>query len=117
MVLNRGGAEEARGTHNPEVIGSKPISGTSPYRVHRSVWTLKTRRHEDKNQPGIAQRQSVYNIVCYYMTSNGLNCEWLSPYKRKVTGSKPVAGTSLYQVHRLVWTIPQFRNNAGLIIL
>ncbi len=28
MVLNRGGAEEARGAHNSEVIGSNPISGT-----------------------------------------------------------------------------------------
>ena len=54
------------------------------------------RRHEDKNQPGIAQRQSVYNIVRYHMTSNGLNCEWLSPYKRKVTGSKPVTGNPVF---------------------
>ena len=26
-ILHRGGAEEARGAHNPEVVGSNPISG------------------------------------------------------------------------------------------
>ena len=30
------------------------------------------------------------------MTSDGLNCEWLSPYKRKVTGSKPVTGNPVH---------------------
>ena len=71
------------------------VQTQSPVPVHIEFIALYGhRRHEDieDKQPGIAQRQSVYNIVCYHMTSNGLNCEWLSPYKRKVTGSKPVAG-------------------------
>ena len=34
--------------HNLKVTGSKPVGGTSSYRVHHSVWTLKTRIHEDK---------------------------------------------------------------------
>ncbi len=50
---NRGGAEEARGAHNPEVIGSNPISGTSRYRVHRSVSTFP----RPLNKTGMAQGQ------------------------------------------------------------
>jgi hypothetical protein len=40
-IFNRGGAEEARGAHNPEVIGSNPISGI----YHTSHWCIKALEH------------------------------------------------------------------------
>ena len=45
-----------------------------------------------KHSTGVAQRQSVskHRLLPSWLYS--LLCEWLSPYKRKVTGSKPVAG-------------------------
>ena len=65
--------------------------------------------NEDKTRYSSAAER--LNIVCYDMTSDGLNCEWLSPYKRKVTGSKPVAGTSVYRVHRSVCTLKTLKTN------
>ena len=55
-------------------------------------------------------------------------CEWLSPYKREVTGSKPVAGnipiwlfyrsnTSCGDIMRTYTTSLAQRQSAGLIIL
>ena len=52
----RCGAEAARVAHNHEVIRSKRIAGTSLYRVHRSVRTLKTKT-------SLAQRQSAGLII------------------------------------------------------
>ena len=52
-VPNRGGAEEARGTHNPEVIGSNPISGI--YSSHRNGAS----RHSGKLVSGVAQTVSA----------------------------------------------------------
>ena len=40
IILTRDGLNcEWLSAHNREVTGSKPVTGTSPYRVHRSVWT------------------------------------------------------------------------------
>ena len=84
--INRHGAEEARGAHNSEDVRSKLTAGsTSLYRVHRSVWTFKTRRQRRQiNRHGAAAARVAHN--------------------HEDTGSKPVAGTSPYRVHRSVWT-------------
>jgi hypothetical protein len=81
--INRHGAEEARGAHNSEDTGSKPVAGTSPYRVHRSVWTSKTRRQISRH--GAEEARGTHNP--------------------EDTGSKPVAGISPYRVHRSILTI------------
>ena len=51
---------------------------------------------DPKPRTGVAQRQSVskHRLLSPWLFS--LFCEWLSPYKRKVTGSKPVAGIFLF---------------------
>ena len=46
--INRHGAEEARGAHNSEDVRSKLTAGISPYRVHRSLWTMSSWRHYKK---------------------------------------------------------------------
>jgi hypothetical protein len=53
---------QARGAHNSEVTGSKPVAGISPYRVHRSVWTFPRQDIEyiediEDKLTGMAQRQ------------------------------------------------------------
>ena len=59
-VPNRGGAEEARGTHNPEVIGSNPISGIISF-----AGFIETGRHmlsdvkHSKSVSGVAQTVSA----------------------------------------------------------
>ena len=82
---NRGGAEEARGTHNPEDIGSNPISGISSYRVHRSIWTTP----RQINRHGAEEARGAHNS--------------------EDVRSKLTAGISSYRVHRSIWTIPRHR--------
>jgi hypothetical protein len=60
--INRHGAEEARGAHNSEDVRSKLTAGTSPYRVHRSVWTFPRQdieyiEDDEDKLTGMAQRQ------------------------------------------------------------
>ena len=49
---------QARGAHNSEVTGSKPVAGISSYRVHHSVWTIPRQpRHIEDKSTGMAQGQ------------------------------------------------------------
>ena len=43
--LNRCGAEEARGAHNPEVIGSNPIAGIFTSQFYRNCHAVYTATH------------------------------------------------------------------------
>ena len=53
LAFHRCGAEEARGAHNPEVIGSNPIAGISTSQFHRTA-PLSLQLFA-----GVAQRQSA----------------------------------------------------------
>ena len=87
--------------HNREVVGSKPTTGTSSYRVHRSVRTSKTMK-TSPTRCGAEEARVAHN--------------------HEVIRSKRIAGTSLYRVHRSVRTLKTKtslaqRQSAGLIIL
>jgi hypothetical protein len=72
ILVDRGGSKTgmaqrlARGAHNSEVTGSKPVAGISPYRVHRSVWTFprhKTSKTSKTKSTGMAQGQRAWLIT------------------------------------------------------
>jgi hypothetical protein len=42
LACNRGGAAEARGAHNPEVMGSIPVSGIIHWIVYRTFPSIST---------------------------------------------------------------------------
>jgi hypothetical protein len=79
----------ARGAHNSEVTGSKPVAGTSHYRVHRSVRTTP----RQINRLSSSEERTAHN--------------------REVTGSTPVGGISSYRVHRSVLTIYSIPRSAA----
>jgi hypothetical protein len=81
--------------HNLRVTGSKPVGGTSPYRVHRSVWTTPRMNRRQINRHGAEEARGAHNS--------------------EDTGSKPVAGTSPYRVHRSVWTLKTRRQKTGVV--
>ena len=58
--LNRHGAEEARGAHNPEDTGSKPVAGIVQFACFKEVRRHSSRdvKHEQHFTP-LAQRQST----------------------------------------------------------
>jgi hypothetical protein len=59
-TIYRGGAEEARGAHNPEVIGSNPISGIISIRkLYRSSPSYAKRRKTQQTFVGVAQTVSA----------------------------------------------------------
>jgi hypothetical protein len=69
--LNRGGAEGARGAHNPEVTGSKPVPGI----YHsRSLSELTPLSPHTATQPPLAHRKQR------------------RAHNPEVTGSTPVGG-------------------------
>jgi hypothetical protein len=97
----RDGAEEARGAHNSEVVGSNPTSGIISirlvYRIRPSSWTLNA-----AFVTGVAQRQAR------------------AAHNREVTRSKRVAGIyhHIASVHQGTWatlTGVAQRKRAGLI--
>ena len=62
----------------------------------------------------VAQRQSVYNTVVYPTRFAKVRIwRWLSPYKRKVTGSKPVGDIYHITSHRCIKALEHTLNRHG----
>ena len=91
----RHGAEEARGAHNSEDTRSKRVVGIFIH-SHRCIKALRALSKNTQDQQNTYRCSSAAERLktsfAIFLTLTSPFCEWLSPYKRKVTGSKPVAG-------------------------
>jgi hypothetical protein len=110
-VFYRGGAEEARGAHNLEVIGSNPISGiiitshrciTALEQLYTSLaqrtarWTHNPEDTGSKPVGGIRQSLRDAKLALHRCGAEAAR----EAHNLEVTGSKPVAGISTSQFHR-----------------
>ena len=91
----RHGAGAARRAHNPEVTRSKRVVGIFIH-SHRCIKALRALSKNTQDQQNTYRCSSAAERLktsfAIFLTLTSPFCEWLSPYKRKVTGSKPVAG-------------------------
>ena len=80
-ILHRGGAEEARGAHNSEVVGSNPTSG-----IH-------------SNSPALQKLdvivQATLNMITLHFTDVAQR-DAHGAHNSKATGSTPVVGKSYF---------------------
>ena len=102
-VPYRGGAEEARGTHNPEVIGSNPISGT--YFLCRFY----------RNWSSFAKRRKTQQI-CIRCGADGKRAEGNAiALPRSLVRFQPPVKLSSWTLNAATFTGVAQRKSAGLI--
>ena len=100
----RHGAGAARRAHNPEVTRSKRVVGIFIH-SHRCIKALRALSKNTQDQQNTyrcsSEAERLKTSFAIFLTLTSPFCEWLSPYKRKVTGSKPVAGNiSIWSFYR-----------------
>jgi hypothetical protein len=113
-VTNRGGAEEARGAHNPEVLGSSPSSGIFPihllYRSRRGGASSAPPLKPPPRKGGVrgtlgslltsrrSSEEERLNPRPSPLSTNGLPEGRLSAHNGEDVGSKPTAGKKMFFV-------------------
>ena len=121
----RDGAEEARGTHNPEVVGSNPTSGIYHLSAFQKpmVIALATLNKSNTNRGSAGAARGAHNLEvvrskrtpgiyhsggfirtrhrCLHSTTNRLSSsEERTAHNREVTGSTPVGGITHSQLYQ-----------------
>ena len=90
QTLHRHGAEAARGAHNSEVTGSKPVAGIIQFVSFREVDTLS---HQQPNQfTGVAQRKRAVKHRLLHLDHLWSDLRMVMAYTPEDVGSKPTTG-------------------------
>ena len=93
--FHRGGAEGARGAHNPEVIGSNPISGILLFACF-----IEARRHSYATLnivfTGVAQWKRAVKLRPLPFNHLWFDLRMVMDHNPEVVGSKPTTGITLF---------------------